>query len=308
LLFITALSKDALVEQNLKLREQNRVLFQALKSLSQSENAVGQGEKVRLVDMNTGEPIELGGDKVEGHLQVQTDNGWAYVVPSHSFGGEGAGFACKEMGYDIAASPNGSSDFNRVPYSAPVKNYVEVDCGGARNSISECTKTSARYGALKQKCTKLNRCPENANFATNDNLVQYWFEITARNGDEIATISTYDGEKKGNYFQGTKTIRTSSSCYVEIEFPNDNPSRDLYFKPIGALVRSRPDKYQPVGATITFKNRWNSWSKEWKCGRSGENYRCKDVRAGKFYWSGTYQITFNQASNPHWQGYGSYGN
>jgi len=299
LLFVFAFSKDSLTDQNLKLRKQNRALRQALKSLTESEIAVAyQGAQARLVSTTDGQPLQLNADRVEGHLQVQTENGWAYVTGSIDLGWEGARFACQEMGYDIPAHPVQSS----MPGSAPVKQYVSVDCqGGNKHILSDCSQSSSRMGAVKQRCTKLNYCPESARFGTNNYLVKYWYELTATSGKEHARMRNTAGEESSIYFQKNVPTSRSSSCYLEIEFVNDAPGRDLYFKPLGVLVRNSPNEYIPVGATIKLKDSWS----EWNCGKSRENYRCKDVRAGKFYWRGTYQITFNQASNSVWKGYGS---
>jgi len=304
LLFAFAFSKDSLTDQNLKLRKQNRALRQALKSLTENEIAVAyQGAQARLVSISDGQPLQLNADRVEGLLQVQTENGWAYATGSQELGWEGARFACQEMGYDIPAHPvqyTGSTIGKSMPGS--VKQYVSVDCqGGNKHVLSDCAQSSSRFGAVKQRCTKLNYCPESASFSTNNFLVKYWYELTATSGKEHVLTRDTASHEDSIYFEKNVPTSRYSSCYLEIEFVNDAPGRDLFFKPLGVLVRNSPNEYIPVGATIKLKDSWS----EWNCGKSRENYRCKDVRAGKFYWRGTYQITFNQASNSVWKGYGS---
>jgi len=147
-------------------------------------------------------------------------------------------------------------------------------------------------------------CPEHASFATNDWADhRYWYELTAASGDEHLELRTSsDGYPKDLYFYGTKKTSLEASCYLEIEFVNDAKGRDVYFKPLGVMTQSYPAEYRSVGATIVRKNE----PSDWKCGSSNENWRCKDVRAGKLLWADTYQITFNQESNPVWKGYDSH--
>jgi len=146
-------------------------------------------------------------------------------------------------------------------------------------------------------------CPEHASFGTNDWANhQYWYELTALSGDEHVRLRTSsDVAPNDLYFYGAKKATDKASCYLEIEFENDTHGRDVFFKPLGVMTQSYPAEYRPVGATIVRKDE----PSDWKCGSSNENYRCKDVRAGKFYWRGTYAITFNQESNPVWTGWDS---
>lgn len=306
LLFVFVFSKDSLTEQNLKLRNENRALLQALKSLTESESAVSQGGQARLVSTSDGQPIVLEGDVVEGHLQINTEWGWAYVRDD-KIGWGGAKYVCKDMKYDIPEYPFRQSWYVE-PLNAPVTKYVDVTCQGAVYSLSNCNielnESLNKRAAVKQKCTRLNYCPQNANFGTNTNEVYYRFELTGATGQEEVTVKTGNNEKYTLYL-GKKPREQSSLCYLEIEFKNDGGNRDVFFKPLGAIISSYENDYIPVGASIKVEEHWEGWGCGDWAAKSGENERCKKVRAGKFLWWGTYQIKFNQENNNVWTGYGS---